>query len=195
MNLATPLALAALCTAFAAAPASAQTTKLQPGLWEYTMNLGGSASGELAAAQDKMAAELAKMPPEQRKMVEGMMAKRGVGGAGGAGGPAGARGATTVKACVTPESIEREDFTSGRADCKQQVASRTASTVVLKLTCDGPPPSTGEMTMTFQSATAYAMNMVSTTTANGKAVQTTMDGSGKWLGADCGGVKPARRPG
>ncbi len=187
MNLATHLALAALCTAFTAAPAGAQTTKPKPGLWEYTMNLGGAASGEMAAAQDKMAAELAKMPPEQRKMVEAMMAKRGVGSAAG--------GATTIKACVTPESIEREDFSSGRADCKQVVASRTATTVVLKLTCDGPPPSTGEMTMTFQSATAYAMKMVSTTTANGKAVQTTMDGSGKWLGTDCGAVKPAKRPG
>jgi len=190
MNVVSHLALAAMCASLAAlsaAPASAEPTKPRPGLWEYTMNVGGAASGELAAAQDKMAAELAKMPPDQRKMVEAMMAKRGM-----ASGPG---GATTIKACVTPESIEREDFSSGRPDCKQVVASRTASTVVLKLTCDGPPPSTGEMTMTFQSPTAYAMKMISTTTANGKPVQTTMDSTAKWLGADCGAVKPAKRPG
>ena len=45
MNVATHLALAALGIALTAATANAQTTKPKPGLWEYTMNVGGAASG------------------------------------------------------------------------------------------------------------------------------------------------------
>ena len=113
MNVAAPFAFAMLCTALAATPAGAQTNKPKPGLWEYTMSMGGGQNSELAAAQDKMAAELAKMPPEQRKMAEGIMAKRGTGMGGGVGG------GTTVQVCLTQERIDREDFGSGRGDCSK----------------------------------------------------------------------------
>ena len=175
-----------MCVAFAA-PALAQSGKPKPGLWEYTMHMsGGGMNADMGAAQQKMAAEMAKLPPDQRKMVEEMMAKRGVGST--------PQGGTTVKSCLTQEAVDREDFGGQRGDCKQEVVSRTASAVSMKLACAGPPPSTGEATITIQSPTAYAMKTVMNTTHDGKPVQMTLDGTGKWLGSDCGSVKPVKRP-
>jgi len=75
--------------------ASAQTMK--PGLWEISHKTqfgSGEMNKEMAAMQEQMA----KMPPEQRKMMEDMMAKRGL--AMGAGGPG---GGMSIKMCMTKE--------------------------------------------------------------------------------------------
>lgn len=180
-------ALATLMCAACAAPAFAQSGKPRAGLWEYTMQMSGAGTNaDLGAAQQKMAAEMAKLPPDQRKMVEEMMAKRGIGST--------PQGGTTVKSCLTQEAVDREDFGGQRSDCRQEVVSRTASTVSLKVTCSGPPPSTGEATLTILSPTTYAMKTVMTTAHDGKPTQLTIDGTGKWLGTDCGSVKPVKRP-
>jgi hypothetical protein len=41
---------------------------------------------------------------------------------------------------------------------------------------------------------SYAMKMVMNTSVQGRPEKMTMDGSGKWLGADCGSVKPFPLP-
>ena len=77
-------ALAATALSSLALVASAQTMK--PGLWEIshqTRSASGDLGAKMAAAQEQMA----KLPPDQRKMMEDMMAKQGV--TMGAGGPAG----------------------------------------------------------------------------------------------------------
>ena len=48
--------------------------------------------------------------------------------------------------------------------------------------------------MTFESPQAYTTNMVVNSTVDGKPEQMTMDSRGKWLSADCGNVKPIKRP-
>src|ERR1041384_6387653 len=93
-----PMALIALA-AFAALPAGAQPGKLQPGLWEQALTMK-SASGQMESQMAQMQQQLASMPPDQRKMVEDMMAKQGVAMGGGGRN-------TTIKMCISPEQAER----------------------------------------------------------------------------------------
>ena len=55
--------------------ACAQTMK--PGLWEANNKIGGSPENEQAMA--RMQQQMAALPPEQRKAMEDMLAKQGVG--------------------------------------------------------------------------------------------------------------------
>ena len=66
--------LVALVLGALAQLAQSQVTKA--GLWEVFGKLGGSAEIDTAMAQ--MQQQMASMPPEQRKQMEAMMAKRGV---------------------------------------------------------------------------------------------------------------------
>jgi len=59
----------------------------------------------------------------------------------------------------------------------------------MAFTCTNPP-SSGEGEVTFSSPDAYSMKMVVNTTIQGRAEKINMDGSGRWLGSDCGDIKP-----
>ncbi len=174
----------AACIAAFACHAGAQN--LKPGLWEITQRMGGSPQMDQAMAQ--MQKQMAAMPPEQRKQMEDMLAKQGVQmGSSGAGG-------MSVKVCMTKEMVERNEFPAQQqGDCKTTTQQRTGNTMKMAFTCT-QPPSSGEGQFTFVSPEAYAMKMAVTTTMRGKAESMTMEGNGKWQGADCGSVKPLAMP-
>jgi hypothetical protein len=56
------------------------------------------------------------------------------------------------------------------------------------------PPSSGEGEYTFTSPKAFTMKMTMQTTMEGKKETMNMEGSGKWLAADCGNVRPMQPP-
>lgn len=172
------LLMAALCL-----PAAAQT--LKPGLWEVRQKMQGS--GEMNQAMADMQKQMAAMPPEQRKQMEAMMAKQGV-QMGSAPG-----GAMSLKMCMTKEMAERNEIPANQGDCKTTSQQRTGNTMRMSFTCT-KPPSSGETQFTFTSPEAYTMKMTATTTASGKPEKVTMEGSGKWLSADCGNIKPMAPP-
>jgi hypothetical protein len=175
------LAVAALATGAAFAQ-----SQMKPGLWEVTHKMQ-SASGQMEQQMAQMQQQMAAMPPEQRKMMEEMMAKRGVKmGPGGAGG-------MSMKMCMTKEMAERNEMpTQDRGDCKKTV-QRSGNTVKMSFTCTNPA-SSGEGQYTFNSSESYSMKMVVNTTVQGRPETMNMDGSGKWLGADCGDIKPTKPP-
>jgi len=165
--------------------ASAQTMK--PGLWEISHKMqsnGGELGAKMAAAQEQMA----KLPPEQRKMMEDMMAKQGV--TMGAGGPG---GGMTMKICMTKEMTERDEVPAGQGDCTSTKSPRVGNTMKIAFTCT-KPPSSGEGQITFNGSDAYAMKMTVNTTVKGQPQKMDMDSSGKFLSADCGSVKPIALP-
>ena len=167
-----------------AVAASAQD--LKPGLWQVG-NKMTSASGEMEKAAAEMQAQMADMSPEQRKMMEDMMAKQGVSmGAGGSG-------QMTAKVCMTQEMIERNEIPAQQGNCKTTSQPRTGNTQKLQFTCSDPP-SSGEGLYTFVSSEAYTTKLVVHTTAQGKPETMNMNATGKWLGADCGTIKPMRPP-
>jgi len=168
----------------ASQPALAQSTK--PGLWEINHKMGGSAEMDQAMAQ--MQQQMASMPPAQRKQMEDMLAKQGMSMGAGAGG------GISMKVCMTKEMAERNEMPQAQqGDCKSTAAPRVGNTQKISFVCT-QPPSSGEGQITFTSNEAYTMKMVTTTTVKGKPEKMTLDGSGKWLSADCGAVKPMTMP-
>jgi hypothetical protein len=163
--------------------AGAQT--LKPGLWEISSQMQSS-SGQMEKGMAQMQAQMAAMSPEQRKMMQEMMAKHGVGMGSGMGGP----GGMNVKVCMTKDMTERNQMPAqGRGDCKQTLSPRVGNTMSMSFTCTNPP-SSGEGQVTFISPEAYSTKMTVKTMMQGKPEQMKMDSSGKWLSADCGSIKP-----
>ena len=168
--------------ALMACACAAGAQNLKPGLWEVTHKMQSS-GGEM----EQMQQQLAAMPPEQRKMVEEMMAKQGVKpGAGGGGG-------MSVKTCMTKEMVEKNELPAQQGDCKTTHQSRSGNTMKFAVACT-KPPSTGEGQVTFTSPEAYSIKMVVTSESQGKPEKMNMEGGGKWLGADCGNIKPMAPP-
>ncbi len=162
--------------------AHAQSTK--PGLWEINQKVGGNP--EMDKAMAEMQQQLASMPPAQRKQMEQMMAAQGV--------KLGQGGGMSVQVCVTPEMAAQQEVpVQKEGDCTTKVQSRSGNTIKVAFSCKNPP-SSGEGTYVFRGDTGYDMKMLVKTTEGGKPVTTTMEGTGRWLGADCGKVKPITLP-
>ena len=162
--------------------AHAQSTK--PGLWEINQKVGGNP--EMDKAMAEMQQQLASMPPAQRKQMEQMMAAQGV--------KLGQGGGMSVQVCVTPEMAAQQEVpVQKEGDCTTRVQSRSGNTMKVAFSCKNPP-SSGEGTYVFRGDTGYDMKMLVKTTEGGKPVTTTMEGTGRWLGADCGKVKPITLP-
>jgi hypothetical protein len=176
----TTILMAATAAVLVICPA-AQAQKLVPGLWEHAMTMK-SAGGQADEAMAKMQAQMAAMPPEKRKMVEEMMAQRGI-QLGGAGKP------TTAKVCLTAEQAARDQFPEdGR--CTRDAMQRSGNTLRFKFTCQGTPPTSGEGEFTMTSEHAYTGHMVVDRGGDAKVSHMEMQLSGTWLGSDCGSFKP-----
>jgi uncharacterized membrane protein YkoI len=172
----TVTALAAL--ACAALAAQAQTPA--PGLWEHSFSMK-SANGEMERAQAQLQQQLAAMPPAQRKQIEDMMASRGV--------HMNAQGVTT-QVCLTKEQAAKPVEPRLAGDCKQTSLERSAGTMSYKFTCTSPRQASGEGKISYASDKAYSGTGSVTTQIDGKPQQMNMAMSGKWLGTECGDVKP-----
>jgi hypothetical protein len=176
--------IAFLLLAIGASAATAQTMK--PGLWEISTQMqGGSQMGDAMAQAQK---QMESMPPEQRKMMQDMMAKQGVQIGLGAGG------GVSLKVCMTKEMVDRNEISSGSQDnCTHTYSQRTGNTQKFSFSCS-KPPSSGEGLVTFSSAEAYSMKMTSTVNVRGAPEKMEMQNNGRWLSADCGSVKPIQMP-
>ena len=80
-----------------------------------------------------------------------------------------------------------------QGDCKTTTSDKTASGMKMAFTCTNPP-SSGEGQFTFSGDSSYSMKMKVNTTIQGKPQTTKMDGTGKFVAADCGNVKPMAVP-
>lgn len=160
----------------------AQTgTKLKPGLWEHSYKLG-SASGKLEAAMKEAQAALAQMPPEQRKMMEQMLAKQGMGlGADG----------QKLRLCLSPEDVARDEPPPAQDGCKQ-TSKRQGNTWTISFQCparNGEGASSGNGTLTLKDPGNYEGRFTVTTSIDGKPEQMQMSTSGRWISADCGNLR------
>jgi hypothetical protein len=139
--------------------------------------------GELAKAMADMQKELANMPPEDRKQMEKALAAQGMQLGTGAGG-------MSARVCMSQQMVERSELPmSQQGNCRNTRHQRSGNTVKMAYTCT-QPNSSGEGEFTMLSREAYTSRMVITDSGSGKPEKVTMSGSGKWLSADCGGLKP-----
>jgi len=195
----TPARFLIATVALAAASGLAQAQKIAPGLWEHTVTMKMQGA-EVDEGRKRMQEQLASMPPEKRKQIEDMMARQGKGGGPGLGaGMSMMAGKPTVtKVCVTPEQAAREPFASGQqGHCKQVSQEHSGKTAKVKFVCtheDGATM-TGEGQFTMTSDKEHSGHMVMDGEGRkGHPMHLEMDQSARWLGADCGDVKPYVRP-
>ena len=176
--------VASALAAFAAG-ASAQQ-QLKPGLWEITSSMKSS-SGEMEKQMAAAQAQMANMPPEQRRMMEQAMAKQGM--KMGARGP----GGTTSQMCMTKEMVERNEVPAQRGECRTTKQERSGNTIRMAYQCNDGTRGEGEYTVVGPES--YRMKSTVHMAGQGRPETMTMDGSGRWLGADCGSIKPPPRAG
>jgi Protein of unknown function (DUF3617) len=173
------LCLAAVCGLIGLS-AQAQSTK--PGLWEISSKLEGGSKPEMAKVMEEAQKQMAAMPPEQRKMMQEMMAKQGMNMS------IKSDGSTVMKVCITPEMANRPPIEQQK-DCTYNYPSRSGNTQRFSFQCTQPVTS-GEGEIVFSGADAYAGKMKITTTEKGKKETMSMSTAGKFLGSTCGAIKP-----
>ncbi|MBK6322141.1 DUF3617 domain-containing protein [Candidatus Aalborgicola defluviihabitans] len=176
-------ALACLLLVAGAGTASAQNMK--PGLWEISTQMKGS--GQMGDAMAQAQKQMENLPPDQRKMMQDMMAKQGVQLGNNSGG------GMTIKVCMTQEMVDRNEVGRQEPGCTHTYSQRTGNTMQFSYVCT-KPPSSGEGQITFASPEAYNMKMTSTTTVQGAPQKIEMQNNGRWLGGDCGTIKPLAMP-
>lgn len=169
-----------LLAGLVAGGAHAQTMK--PGLWEFkqTPQLDPARQAQMAQAQKAMDS----MPPERRAMIEQMMAKQGV-------NISMSGGVVTLKTCITPEQAERNLAPVGtQGNCTQE-SKRSGSVIQTHFVCTNPA-SEGDATVTLRGNEGFTNDVTVRTQRQGKTETAKVSGEGRWLGADCGDVQPAR---
>jgi len=175
---------AAILLCLVTLPAAAQT--LKPGLWELNNRIAAGSPETMqamAAAQQQMA----NMPPEQRKMMEQMMARHGVNMNLADGG------GVKLTYCLTKDMAEKQDIPSGQPGQCSTTRTPVAGGMNVSFNCM-KPPSSGNGQVIFQGNAGYSMRMNVNSNANGKPQNMVVEGSGRWLSADCGAVKPMAMP-
>lgn len=166
-----------------AAPALAQNAPpIKPGLWEVHMQHEGAG---MPRQMPDMSEHLKNMPPEQRKQMEAMMKERGVDMSGGPG---------KMRICLDKASLDQGRWQGGeQGGCKTDVLSRSATSWKWKSVCT-EPQAVSEGEASFATAESYTVRSTTTMTRRGeeRTIKTTLNS--KWLGADCGDVKPVQAP-
>jgi hypothetical protein len=159
---------------------------IKPGLWEISTQMQGG-SGEMAAAMAEAQKEMASMSPEERKMMQAMMAKQGVQMGTGAGG------GMSIKICMTQEMVDRNEVSSQQDGCTHTNSPRAGNTMKFSFVCT-KPQSNGEGQVTFTSPEAYSVKVSTTSSMRGKPERMDIQSSGRWLGKECGTIKPLSMP-
>lgn len=152
---------------------------IKPGLWDITTTLQMSGAPPIP--------NLDRMAPEQRARIEGMMKNM-------MGGPR----TSTVKSCVTRESIDKaiaRASSNGKNECSPKITHMNASVVDLRLDCadsNSQLKSTGDVTIEREDSEHIKGNGdIKTSAANGRTMDTKWSMTGRFVSADCGSVKPS----
>lgn len=163
-------------------PSSAQIVR--PGLWEHQFQMR-STSGQVEQQMAQAQAQMSRLPPEQRKMMEQMMAGMGM----GLGGKPNA-----VRLCLTPEEAAKAEVPVTDGDCTNTVLERSAQRIRVRFVCKGQDAAKGEAQVDIESDKAYRTQADVRAKVDGRPEQMKLTGTSHWLDADCGTVKPMRRP-
>ena len=163
-------------------PVSADETKVKLdadlGLWEVTTH--PKMSGTLTIPEE----QLQKMTPEQRARMEAAMQAV----------TQNAQREHVVRQCLTPEQRAKGfDLGNEGSSCKTTVIQNTSSELEVRREC-GAESEVRTTTEHFRmSGSRHVSGTVDAAMSqNGKPVAMHMTIEGRWLGADCGGIKDAQ---
>lgn len=146
-------------------------SQIKPGLWEVTVK------------SDAMK-NMPKIPPEQMRKMREM----------GINMPEMQDGGMVSKVCLTREMVERDEapqMAQKESGCQSKNYQRGGNTYSLDIVCDGPHMTgTGKVKGAYSSSERFTSTYDFKGTARGQPVNHHQESSGKWLGSDCGSVKP-----
>lgn len=189
----------ALCTALATVSLACQAEviplKLTPGLWEesrVTLVNGQNVDDAMRKAREKM---MARLTPEQRKMMEAQMGGRGAGG----------NSQVCLTAAQVAKGIDTADLKRKMEEssqgCTLDIISASSAGAKFKAACMGPQGSTynGTGEYTVSNSKEWRFKMVAdgkVTGPNGAPApqagnfHATQEVTARWKGSDCGSVPP-----
>jgi hypothetical protein len=171
-TLVTPI-VAACC----ASSALAASLDARPGLWERT------ATTQMEGTPVAPVADLSKLPPDRRAQIETMMAAR----------TSTTPTASVLRQCVTPEMLKQWDaFSRGERDdsgCARTVIDQSARNIRIAMVCaGGKETGTADFSAASPDRVTGTITMVRQEERGERKVRIDIDT--RWLGADCGNVKP-----
>lgn len=183
------LAVTIVTMSAGAANAIAQQA-VAPGLWEYRMTamaVSGELQAEAARRQEKRAreqAELAKMSPERRKIMEDTIGRNVLNDRQDTGRP------VVARACITPTQAARDKLPQPGGRCKHTSQSRNGNSLKFTFVCDGETQASGEGAFILSGQKEHSGQIKMTMLRDGKPGRIDSELLGRWLAADCGDVKP-----
>jgi len=151
---------------------------IQPGLWEVSPTKMEVAGQPMPDMQELMQ-QMQSMPPEQRQMVEEMLAKQGV-----------ALGNKGVRMCLTPEQVKAENIPiqNEQGGCTNEITERGAKRWVFRFTC---PNGSGVGETLFNSDREFVTRIQGQNQIPGQeAEESNMEYVSRWISADCADVPP-----
>lgn len=172
-----------LCASLCVVPvavANAQTplANQEPGLWELRL-VDGSSLASIALGVQQM---LKGLPEAQRRQMEQLMGNKGV------------ELPTVIRQCLTPEMARSDlktQLTSHGIQCQELEWQEAPDGGRFSFVCTNPQ---GDWTGQGRVRDATARSFQSEATVQGKykgqPVSLDMKHEARWLGADCGDVKP-----
>jgi Protein of unknown function (DUF3617) len=164
-----------LSIAGAVSAAQAQTSPpIKPGLWQ--MHSEREVNGQ---KQPDAIERMKNLSPEKRAQIEAMMKQHGdATDAAGMG-----------QVCYTRETLDRSPWAGVETDCKADFSNRSASSWKWHTSC----PKSGyeaDGEAVFPNSENYTVTSTSVSKIGDKVRNSRTTITAKWLGADCGGLKP-----
>ncbi|MBF7144359.1 MULTISPECIES: DUF3617 domain-containing protein [Pseudomonas] len=155
----------------------AHAQMLQPGLWELTTS-NMEVEGKPLPDLQMLLGQLQNLPPEQRAMMEQVLAKQGI-TVGGKG----------IRSCLTPEQVKTNDIPlqDPQSGCTQRITERNGNVWKFSFSC---PKAQGAGTATFLSDKEFTTQVAGTFSTTGASQKGSMQTRAQWLGSNCGAVKP-----
>jgi len=172
------------CLAFAVAGAGPlPAPPVKAGLWEVRMSVLDADGREVPAPEQ---AAFSRLSPEARARMAEAMKARGI-------SMPDANGVT--KTCLTKALFESGSWQQLASDagCTTNFFTRSTTTWKWHSSCTTLKSESDGETV-FSNAERYKTKVTTTSTVSGKAKTSTRMLEGKWIGADCGDVKPLSPP-
>ena len=171
------------CLAFAAAAAPLPAPPVKTGLWEVKMSVVDADGHEVASPE---LAALSKMSPEARARMAEAMKARGV-------SMPDANGVT--RTCLTKALFESGSWQQLASDagCTTNFSTQSSTMWKWHSSCTTMKSESDGETV-FSNAEHYKTKVTTTSSVAGKTRTSTRVLEGKWVGADCGDVKPLTPP-
>jgi Protein of unknown function (DUF3617) len=169
------LFLATLLGGAALAAQAQNAPPIKPGLWQVQSER--EVNGQKAPDPIE---QMKNLPPEARKQMEAMMKQRGVDMGQGGG---------QQKVCHTRESLDQGRWKGDGERCKTDITSRSATAWKWRSVCTQPEfEMDGEAL--FTNLENYTVKTLMNSQRQGKPQTMRMTVTAKWVGPDCGDLKP-----